>query len=116
MTTETNNQSNIKKSSRGGKREGAGRPKGSTNKVSTTEIVSSFYKLTGKNFAEYGQEWMEELKRAGKEEQALKIYAMLHKYHIDDSPQKIDVTSNGETIQTTFNFTPKDLNEWQDGE
>lgn len=88
----------TKTSGRGGARPGSGRPKGSTNKVSTSEIVSDFQRLTGKNFAKYGHEWMHELRQQGQNEQALKIYSILHKYHIDDSPQRVDVTSNGETM------------------
>jgi hypothetical protein len=103
----------VVKDPRGGKRSGAGRPKGSTNKVSTAQSVTDFVKRSGQNFAEFGHQWMLDLKAEGNIDQALKLYAILHKYHLDDEPQKVDVTSNGENIVTAFQFVSAELPEWK---
>lgn len=103
----------VIKDPRGGKRPGAGRPKGSTNKVSTAQSVTDFVKRSGQNFAEFGHQWMLDLKAEGNIDQALKLYAILHKYHLDDEPQKVDVTSNGETLSTAFQFVERELSDWE---
>jgi hypothetical protein len=110
MSDSTEKQSNSTKGKRGGVRAGSGRPKGSTNKVTTQQAVQGFFKLTGMDFAEFGHRWMIELKQDGQNDLATKLYGMLHKYHLDDEPQKLDVTSGGEAI--SINITPRETGQY----
>ena len=110
--TLNNNQSEIttlkKKSSVGGRRPGAGRPTGSTNKVSTPKLVADFQQRTGQNWAEYMHQWIIDLRAAGNDDMAARLAIPLNKYHLDDEPQKVDVTSNGQTMAVSPIFPKAD--------
>ena len=116
------NQNEIK-NTHGGRRVGAGRKKGSTNKVTADEFFHMFRKTTK-------TEWLEELtkrmdiayqmvKNATTDQErhealntANKLDSLILKYIFTDV-QQIDVTSGGEKMGVQLVFTPKELDDWK---
>lgn len=110
-----NKQEPIKKK-HGGRRPGAGRPLGSTNKVRTSELVQDFYQRSGQTWAEFVHSYMLELKSDGHHELATKLLVAMNKYHLEEEAQKMDVTSQGQRMTTTvINVQAAELPEWNQG-
>jgi len=101
-----------KVSSRGGKRNGAGRPKGSGNKVSPEELLADFKKQSGMHFDEFVNKQIIDAHNAGNHELVSRYILGMVKYYVSDV-QKVDVTSNGEPIGVSINFTPQELIDWK---
>lgn len=104
----------AKAPSRGGKREGSGRPKGSTNKITPTEMLTDFQQKAGMNFYEFINEQIVSAHNAGDRELVSKYLLGFAKYLVQDVQEiKQDVTSNGQTIGANFSFPSVELPDWQ---
>jgi hypothetical protein len=103
----------TKTPSRGGAREGAGRKKGVTNKVSYVELLEATANATGMSYAELvANEIVKSI--AANDTRLTKDYLdMIGKKSIADKSE-MDITSNGETIKTSFTFSAENLSEWRD--
>jgi CubicO group peptidase (beta-lactamase class C family) len=101
----------VKSPSRGGARKGAGRKKGGTNKIQYTDLLDELHKVTGMPYATLvAQEIAKAM--AANDSRLVKDYLdMIGKKAIADKSET-DITSNGETLQTAFNFAPATLPEW----
>lgn len=100
---------------RGGKREGSGRPKGSTNKITPTEMLDDFHKKSGMSFHEFINEQIVDAYQAGDRELVSKYLLGFAKYLVQDVQEiKQDITSNGQTMGVGFNFPTNELPEWND--
>ncbi len=94
---------------RGGARPGAGRKKGMIQKLSGSEILKQIQRTTGKRFEQLlAEHYMESMIR--QDWQAVRDYekTILGKVVAD----KVDVTSNGESIVPNYTFKEKELPEW----
>lgn len=116
--SQNNNQSDsvkrykIKSPSRGGKRHGAGRPKGSSNKVSTEQLQNEMYKLLGKSYAKIV---VEELQKSivNNDTRLTQAYlAMLGNKMIADK-KETDITTQGEKIGIQLQFIHQELEDWK---
>lgn len=99
----------IKKDKRGGARPGAGRKKGAIQKLSGSEILKQIQRTTGKRFEQLlAEHYMDSCIRG--DWQAVRDYekTILSKVVAD----KVDVTSNGESIAPNYTFREKELSEW----
>jgi hypothetical protein len=97
------------KSNRGGKRPGAGRKPGAIQKLSGSELLKQIQRTTGKRFEQllaehYRDSYLRE------DWQAVRDYekTILSKVVAD----KVDVTSNGETMSAQFVFPQRELTDW----
>jgi len=100
---------------RGGARKGSGRPKGSTNKISPQDMLEDFEKKAGMSFHEFINEQIVSAYKSGDKELVSKYLLGFAKYLVQDVQEvKQDITSNGETIGASFNFTSKQLDDWKD--
>jgi hypothetical protein len=103
-----------KSPSRGGKREGAGRPKGTTNKVSPVEMLNDFSQRSGMQFHEFINEQIVLAYQAGDKELVSRYLLGFAKYLVQDVQEiKQDVTSNGQTMGVQLMFNPVELPEWK---
>jgi hypothetical protein len=107
---ETEKQSEVIEKKNGGVREGAGRPKGSTNKLSATSILEALEDTLGIPYEvqlanNYLQALHEDKHLVAKYDQLF-----LNKVIAD----KVDITSNGQAIQPTLNFAPKEIPDYID--
>lgn len=99
---------------RGGARKGAGRPKGSTTKITIEELLHSMENATGMN---YGQRFATNYQLAVERED----WGLVKEYDKTILPKLVadkletDITSNGETLGVAFNFPTTELAEWIDG-
>lgn len=98
-----------KKSNWGGKRPGAGRRKGMIQKLSGSELLKQIQRTTGKRFEQllaehYRDSYLRE------DWQAVRDYekTILSKVIAD----KVDVTTNGESLNANFRFTHEELPDW----
>jgi hypothetical protein len=101
----------VKSPSRGGARAGSGRKKGKTNKVQYTDLLEELHRATGKSFAELIADEVVKAITAGDSRLVKDYLDMVGKKAIADKSET-DITSNGETLQTAFNFAPATLPEW----
>lgn len=100
---------------RGGARKGSGRPKGSTNKITPTEMLEDFQQKAGVSFHEFINEQIVDAHNSGNSELVSKYLLGFAKYLVQDIQEiKQDVTSNGQTLGATFTFPTQELPEWQD--
>lgn len=100
---------------RGGKREGSGRPKGSTNKITPTDMLDDFQKKAGMSFHEFINEQIINAYQAGDNELVSKYLLGFAKYLVQDVQEiKQDITSNGQTVGASFTFPNLELPEWKD--
>jgi hypothetical protein len=99
------------KTNRGGKREGAGRPKGSTNKISPQEFLDDFEKQSGQTLSKFIVGKIIEADNEGNKELVAKYSLGLAKYVIQDI-QQVDVTTNGQTLGVQLVFSNKELPDW----
>lgn len=96
---------------RGGARQGSGRPKGSTNKITLDSLVQSLDNTVGMSFEQRlamnykdaidRQDWL-----------TVKDYDKAFLSKIVADKQELDVTSNGQTIGASFTFPSLELPEW----
>ena len=99
--------------SRGGKRAGAGRPKGSTTKISLEELMTSMENVTGMSYAErFATNYMLAVER--EDWGLVKEYDKTILPKLVADKQEVDVTSNGQTVGVGFNFPSTELPEWND--
>lgn len=97
MTTEKESGHKIKCPSRGGAREGSGRPKGSSNKVTAQAIQDQIQAQFGKSFE---QVLVEQLHNAiiAEDTKLTKDYLQFIANKVVSDKIETDITSNGETI------------------
>lgn len=102
-----------KSPSRGGARKGAGRPKGSGNKITPDELMSEFEKQTNMTFAQFVTKKIIEADASNNQDLVAKYLMGLSKYLIQDIQEvKTDITSNGETLGVQLNFIPTEITDW----
>jgi len=106
-----NNQAEIKK--RGGKRKGAGRKVGSTNKIQGGEFLEEYFKLHGNSLKEDLVQDMYNARMRGDHDMLFRYQTAFAKYYFSDV-QQVDVTSKGEAISVGFTFPSVELNDWKE--
>ena len=101
--------SEQKKSNRGGKRPNSGRKKGAIQKLSGSEILKQIQRTTGKRFEQLLAEHYRDSFIRG-DWQAVRDYekTILAKVVAD----KVDVTTNGESMNAQFVFPQRELTDW----
>lgn len=110
-----NNQVEIKKPGRGGKRQGAGRKVGTTNKIQGVDFLKEYFKIHGTNLSEDLAKDMLNARMRGDFEMLFKYQTAFAKYYFaDTAKQELDVTSNGETLGVQLVFNPVELPEWKE--
>lgn len=110
-----NNQAEIKKPGRGGKRAGAGRKLGTTNKIQGVEFLEEYMKVHGSSLKEDLARDMQQARLRGDYDMLFKYQTAFAKYYFADvAEQKVDVTSKGEQIGANFTFPTQELAEWRD--
>lgn len=94
---------------RGGYRPGSGRKKGMLQKLSGSEILKQIQRTTGKRFEELLAEHYK-LAYTMQDWNAVRDYekTILSKVVSD----KVDITTNGESLNHMFNFTQRELPDW----
>lgn len=108
-----NNQPEIKKG-RGGKRAGAGRKLGSTNKIQGVEFLEEYKRVHGSSLKEDLARDMMNARLRGDFDMLFKYQTAFAKYYFaDTAEQKVDVTSKGESIGAAFTFPTKELDDWK---
>jgi hypothetical protein len=111
-----NNQAEIKlkaPSKRGGKRPGAGRKVGSTNKIQGVEFLEEYRKIHGANLKEDLARDMYEARMRGDHEMLFKYQTAFAKYYFADVATQ-DITSKGEALGASFTFPTTELIDWKD--
>jgi hypothetical protein len=109
-----NNQTEIKKPGRGGKRPGSGRKVGSTNKIQGVEFLEEYKKIHGSSLKEDLARDMMNARLRGDFDMLFKYQTAFAKYYFaDTAEQKVDVTSKGETLGVQLVFTSKELPDWK---
>jgi len=105
-------QSNYqKKQGRGGYRPGSGRKKGAGEKIRASAFLNEIYRTNKKSFA---QLVVEELNKAITEGDTKLTKEYLTWIGNKVTADKVDVTSNGETVGAQFIFPQRELNDWTD--
>jgi hypothetical protein len=110
--TEKQSRFSVKSPSRGGKRNGAGRPKGSTNKITPEDMLLDFKKTTGMNFHTFVNQQILKAYQENNSELVSRYLLGFSKYLIKDV-QEVDMTSGGEPIKAIFNFPNVELTDWK---
>ena len=109
-----NNQAEIKKPGRGGKRPGSGRKVGSTNKIQGVEFLEEYKKVHGSSLKEDLAKDMMDARMRGDYDMLFKYQTAFAKYYFADvAEQKVDMTSNGHTMNVGFTFPTIELTEWK---
>ena len=103
---------NVKKSKRGGARPGAGRKPGSIQKLGGRELLIAIEKHTGKSFADNIAEHYHRAIVEGAWNDVRDYEKFIIAKVISDV-QEVDITSKGESIVPNFQFTQKELPDWQ---
>jgi hypothetical protein len=99
----------VTKSNHGGKRPGAGRKKGMIQKLSGSELLKQIQRTTGKRFEQLlAEHYRDSFLR--EDWNAVRDYekTILSKVIAD----KVDVTTNGESLNANFKFTQQELPDW----
>jgi hypothetical protein len=110
-----NNQKEIikKKPGRGGKRIGAGRKTGTTNKIQGVEFLEEYKRLHGSSLVEDLAKDMQDARNRGDYDMLFKYQTAFSKYYFaDTAKQEVDVTSNGQTLGASFTFPTLELPDW----
>lgn len=110
MNNELNNFQ--KKSKNGGARPGAGRKKGTTNKISGSTILDAVKKQTGKNFETLLAQGYHDAIMANDKPTRLQYEKMFLSKVVADKTE-MDITSGGEQIKAIFNFPNVELSDWK---
>lgn len=109
-----NNQAEIKKPGRGGKRAGSGRKVGSTNKIQGVEFLQEYKRIHGNSLKEDLAKDMMDARLRGDYDMLFKYQTAFAKYYFaDTAEQKVDVTSKGEQIGANFTFPSQELDDWK---
>jgi hypothetical protein len=98
---------------KGGRRPGAGRKKGAIQKLSGCELLKQIQRTTGKPFAQLlAEHYRDSYLRC--DWQAVRDYekTILAKVIAD----KVDITSDGQHINTQFVFPKQEILDWQESE
>lgn len=105
-----NNQKTRK--GRGGPRPNSGRKKGAIQKLGGKELLEAIEKETGKSFA---QNIAEHYNRAiiQNEWNDVRDYEKFIIAKVITDTKEVDVTSNGESIKTVFNFPSIELDDYK---
>ncbi len=106
-----NNQVDIKPK-RGGKRVGAGRKTGSTNKIQGGEFLEEYKKAHGNSLKEDLAKDMLNARMRGDFEMLFKYQTAFAKYYFSDVATQ-DITSAGKAIGANFTFPTTELDEWK---
>ena len=109
-----NNQAEIKltASKRGGKRPGAGRKAGSTNKIQGVEFLEEYKKVHGTSLKEDLARDMMEARQRGDYDMLFKYQTAFAKYYFADVASQ-DITSKGEALGASFTFPTQELIDWK---
>jgi hypothetical protein len=110
-----NNQAETKlkvTSKRGGKRPGAGRKVGSTNKIQGVEFLEEYKKIHGTSLKEDLARDMHEARLRGDYEMLYKYQTAFAKYYFADVATQ-DITSKGEALGASFTFPTTELIDWK---
>lgn len=117
----TNSQNNIqpnpsprykkKAPSRGGKRNNAGRKRGSIEKIRASVLLNEIYRTTKQSFSQILVEEMNKARLNGDTKLTAQYLQWIGNKVVADKVD-IDHTTNGEPIQTVFNFPQQELPEW----
>lgn len=99
--------------SKGGKQPGAGRPKGSKNKISGVTILDAVEQQCGKPFEQLLAEGYHLTILAG-DMPARQNYEKMILSKVVADKHEIDHTTLGESLHAAFNFPPKELPDWSD--
>jgi len=114
ITNDLNNNQLDIKPKRGGKRPGAGRKIGSTNKIQGVEFLEEYKKVHGTTLKEDLARDMMNARIRGDYEMLFKYQTAFAKYYFaDTAKQELDVTSNGQTMNVGFTFPAIELKEWK---
>lgn len=103
----------TKKRGGGGKQPGAGRPKGSTNKVDIKDLAADFQNQSGMTFEQFVNQQMMKASLDGEHDRLQRYILGLSKYFIQEQTHKIDVTTAGESVKGAFTFIPVEMKEWK---
>ena len=102
-----------KKSGPGGRRPGAGRKKGSVNKIQGGEFLVEYRKVHGNDLKEDLARDMYDARARGDYEMLFRYQTAFAKYYFSDVAAQ-DVTTGGKSFNTVFNFPTKELDDWKD--
>jgi len=108
LETDSNKQTVLEEKSKwGGKREGAGRPKGLLTRISAGEILEEIENVVGLPFATQLALCYQQALYGDDDRLKLEYNRLILSKVVAD---KVDITSNGETLQSpTLNFAPKEI-------
>lgn len=104
-----NNQKTKK--GRGGPRPNSGRKKGAIQKLGGRELLEAIEKQTGKSFADNIAEHYYRAIIANEWNEVRDYEKFIISKVISDT-KEVDLTSNGESINTVFNFPTVELSDW----
>jgi len=108
-----NNQLPIKPTGPGGKRAGAGRKLGSTNKIQGVEFLAEYMRIHGNSLKEDLARDMYNARMRGDYEMLFKYQTTFAKYYFaDEAKTQVDVTSGGQPMQVAFQFPALELPDW----
>jgi hypothetical protein len=102
----------IKPETRGGKRPGAGRVKGSTNKISGEKILNAVKKQCGKPFEQLLAEGYHATILAC-DISARQQYEKMILAKVVADKHSIDHTTLGQSLHASFSFPQRELSDWQ---
>ena len=97
------------KGKKGGPRPNSGRPKGVTNKLSGVQLLSQIAYIDIPFEVGLAEDYAK-ARRSGDAYLVQKYQAMILNKVVAD---KVDVTSNGETVTVGFSFTRQELDDWK---
>ena len=100
-------------SKQGGAREGAGRPKGTKNKISGVTILDAVEQHCGKPFEQLLAEGYHMTILAG-DMPARQQYEKMILSKVVADKHEIDHTTLGQSLHAAFNFPPKELPDWSE--
>lgn len=109
MSSEIPMKNNQKTNKRGGYRPGSGRKKGAVEKIRATAFLNEIYKTNKKSFAQLVVQELNKSIADGDTKLTKKYLTWIGNKVTAD---KVDVTTNGESITPTYNFVEKELPEW----
>jgi hypothetical protein len=115
MDDDKESQKINKGGNRGGYRPGAGRPKGTSNKLSAATLIASLEKCIGRKYEEQLAINYQECILAN-DRLLLQRYDQMILSKIVADKSDVDITSAGQKISTSFAFVPVELPEWESEE
>jgi hypothetical protein len=104
-----NQEKPIKKGKKGGPRPNSGRPKGTTNKLSAVQLLNQISIVDVPFEVGFAEDYAS-ARRSGDKYLVQKYQAMILNKVVAD---KVDVTSNGETVTVGFSFPKHELEDWK---